>query len=510
MKLKRLLSMLLVISMAIMLMAGCSGSTGDESKATTGETVGSTDGTDSVETEAPYEITMLFPTFGTTPADMEMVQNQINDIAVPAINAKVTFLPVSFGTYQDQTNLMLSSGEKVDMLVVLSNQFNTFASKGQLTDMTELLPTFGADIVEQVGMDYLKAGQISGKQYALTTNRDLASNAIFVMKKELVDKYNIDVESISSIEDVEKVLAIIKENEPDLVPLVPGSVGTSIAQRLFTYDGLGDNIGVLTDFGQNLNVVNYAATEEYAQICNTMRDWYLKGYILEDATTTQEAGPALVKAGRAFAYIATGKPGLVEQESRLAAVEMVGAEIVQPKTSSTNIQGIQWAIPVQCENPEKTMAFLNLMYSNAEIANLLSWGVEGEHYVVTENNVIDYPEGVDATNTGYGLNMGWMFGNQFITYTWAGDDPELWDKMKIFNTSAKKSLAIGFTYDSASVKNEVAACTNVQNQYKLGLECGVVDPAEVLPEYIKALEDAGIQVILDEKQAQLDAWVANE
>ena len=509
MKLKQLLSMLIVLIMTIMLMAGCGTSGDTSSQATSGEASLTTEEA-SNDNVAPYEITMLFPTFGTTPSDMEMVQSKVNEIALKEINAKVTFMPVSFGTYQDQTNLMLSSGEKVDMLVVLGTQFNNFASKGQLTDLTELLSAYGQNIIEEVGMDYLKAGQINGQQFALTTNRDLASDAIFVMKKEIVDKYNIDVEAIKTIEDVEAVLAIVKENEPDLVPIVPGSVGTSIAQRLFTYDGLGDNIGVLTNFGQNLDVVNYAATEEYAQIVNTMRDWYLKGYILEDATTTQEAGPALVKAGRAFSYIATGKPGLVEQESRLAAVEMIGAEIVQPKTSSTAIQGIQWGIPVQCENPEKTMAFLNLMYSNAEIANLLSWGVEGAHYVVTQDNVIDYPEGVDASNTGYGLNMGWMFGNQFITYTWAGDDPELWDKMQMFNTSAVKSKAIGFTYDSSNVKNEVAACSNVQNQYKLGLECGVVDPATVLPEYIQALEDAGIQVIVDEKQAQLDAWSANQ
>ncbi len=509
MKLKQVLSIVLTLAM-VMALAACGSSSDSSQETQSSETSTGGTSTTAEAAEEPYEITMLFPTFGTTPSDMELVQEEINKIALEEINARVTFMPVSFGSYRDQTNLMLSSGEKVDMLVVLADQFNNFASKGQLLDITELLPTYGADIVEEVGMDYLKAGQINGVQYALTTNRDLASNAIFMMKKEIVDKYDIDVESINSIEDIEAVLAIVKENEPDLVPLVPGSVGTSIAQRLFTYDGLGDNIGVLTDFGRNYNVVNYAATEEYAEICATMRDWYLKGYILEDATTTQEAGPAMIKAGRAFGYIATGKPGLVQQESRLAAVEMVGAEVVPPKTSSTQIQGIQWAVPVNSENPEKIMAFLNLMYSNADIANLLSWGMEELHYEVVQDTVIDYPEGVDASNTGYGLNMGWMFGNQFITYTWNGDDPQLWDTMKEFNTTAIKSDAIGFTYDSANVKNEVAACTNVQNQYKLGLECGVVDPETVLPEYIEALEAAGIQVIVEEKQRQLDEWVANK
>jgi len=459
--------------------------------------------------EALYDLTMMFLTFGTTPSDMGLIQDEVNQIA-REVGVKVTFMPVSYGSYQDQTNLMLASGEKVDLLVLLSNQFTNFAAKGQLLDISDLLKEEGRGVLDAVGSDYIVGGQINGKQYAVPTIRDFASNTIFMMNKEIADRNGISADQIKTLEDIEKVLKTIKDQEPDLAPIVPGSVGTSVAERLFTYDGLGDNLGVLPDYGKDRKVVNFIVTDEYRNYLDVMHRWYQAGYIMKDAATTQEAGPALVKAGRAFSYFAIGKPGLIQQESRLSGVEMVGVEIVPPKTSSTMVQRIQWAVPVNCENPEKTVAFMNLMYTDPQLENLLSWGIEGKHYVIKEGTTIDYPEGVDAKNTGYGLNMGWMFGNQLITYTWAGDDPDLWKEMRTFNSEAIKSSALGFTYDSSNVKNEVAACTNVTNQYKLGLEDGIVDPETILPQYIEALEDAGIDLIVAEKQKQLDAWFSKQ
>ena len=59
---------------------------------------------------------------------------------------------------------------------------------------------------------------------------------------------------------------------------------------------------------------------------------------------------------------------------------------------------------------------------------------------MTDDGTIDFPEGVDATNSGYCHNMkAWMMPNQFISHVWAGNDPNLWDRMKEFNDNAVKS-----------------------------------------------------------------------
>lgn len=91
-----------------------------------------------------------------------------------------------------------------------------------------------------------------------------------------------------------------------------------------------------------------------------------------------------------------------------------------------------------------------------------------------------------------------------------GAEKDLGKKMTEFNKSARKSIAMGFTFDNTSVVNEVTACTNVLKQYAYGLEVGAVDIEKVLPEFQKALKDAGIEKIIAEKQKQLDEWLKEQ
>ena len=58
--------------------------------------------------------------------------------------------------------------------------------------------------------------------------------------------------------------------------------------------------------------------------------------------------------------------------------------------------------------------------------------------------------------------------------------------------------------------DQVTACSNVIAQYYLPLINGEVNIDEVLPVFQQALHDAGIDAIIAEKQAQLDAWLASK
>ena len=98
------------------------------------------------------------------------------------------------------------------------------------------------------------------------------------------------------------------------------------------------------------------------------------------------------------------------------------------------------------------MKFINEFYTNADIINLLAWGVEGVHYEVQDEARVDFPEGVTADNTSYGLNMDWFFGNQILSYVWGkGRDTTIYERLDANNKSAEFSVANGFTYDSTTV-----------------------------------------------------------
>lgn len=283
--------------------------------------------------------------------------------------------------------------------------------------------------------------------------------------------------------------------------------GSSPLTYFSTRDSLGDDMGVLLDNGKDLKVVNWFETEEYAAELKKMREWYKAGYISKDAVTVKESTSDIIKAGKGAGNLATLKPGFDTQESRLSGMPIVSYQMLPPVAKTSTVTSIMWGIAKNSENPEKAMQFLNLMYSDKDIVNLLDWGIEGKHYVKVKDNVIDYPEGVNAGNVGYS-GMGWLFGNQFLSYIFNGDDEQLWEKMKQFNDGAIKSKALGFTFDSSPVKTEFAAVSNVLDQYQAALENGALDPDKTLPEFIGKLKDAGIDKIIAEKQKQLDAWAA--
>jgi putative aldouronate transport system substrate-binding protein len=181
-------------------------------------------------------------------------------------------------------------------------------------------------------------------------------------------------------------------------------------------------------------------------------------------------------------------------------------ELTPPYMTTGDTTSAMFAISNTSKDPERAMMFLNLLHTDKYLINLLNWGIEGKHYVKVSDNVIDYPEGVDAANTGYNLNQSWMFGNQLNTYLWTTEDQDLWVKYNEFNTNAEKSLALGFVFNPENVKNEITAISNVGQQFTAAINTGSLDPEKTIPEYLKKLKAAGVDKVIAEKQRQLDEW----
>src|SRR5204863_4678809 len=69
-------------------------------------------------------------------------------------------------------------------------------------------------------------------------------------------------------------------------------------------------------------------------------------------------------------------------------------------------------------HPDADMKFLELLSTDQQVYRLITHGIEGKHYVVTDkkNGVIGFPAGVDASTDGYNPDTPWMFGNLFNSY----------------------------------------------------------------------------------------------
>ncbi len=500
---KKLLSVVLITLMCFSLAACGNNSAKTDPAGDNTENTGKQDPAEGETTELVWAI----KTWGTTPADMDKVEDAINAYLIDKLNIKVSILPIGIADWTEKMNVMLTSpNEPLDLVAMSGDQFASYVSKGQIIALDDLLAEYGPSITEVLG-DFLSAGQSNGVQYAVPTIKDEAGGTGFLILQDAVDKYNIDLSSVTSLPAIEPILAALKAAEPNIYPLALAKVISTVTLSM-NYDPLGNDFGVLMDVVNGGNVINLFETDEYADYCKLMRKWYLAGYIAPDAATIEDNNSTQLKAGTAIAQTSKTKPGLVDEQSTIIGKKVANVEYRKPIATTSTVQSAMWGIANNSTHPKEAMQLLELLYSDEYLINLICNGIEGVHYVKNADGTLSYPEGISAETSPYNLNMSWEMGNQYLSYIWEGTDPTLYQQLKEFNETAIKSIALGFVFDQSKVATEVSACTSVVSQYKLALETGSVDTDTVLPEFIEKLKRAGIDTIISEKQSQLDAWLA--
>ena len=458
-----------------------------------------------------YTVTMVLN--GSTQPDEERIEQKINEILEPELNAKLDIVVLPWASASQQLQLMLSGDEKIDVFYTQATNAVQYMNAGQIVDMSELIDKYGTNIKQIYGEDIAKINQIDGFVYGVPNQIERGSIPAVFMRKDLVEKYNIDTTQIKEPKDLENVFATVKAGEPDMTMLYSINDGDTPVTRLFRGDNLSDNnyLGVLMDQTNSTKLENFFATDWFKDTTTMLYNWYQKGYISQDAGTNTENWRTVCKAGNLFSLFFAYHPGTpVEFESSTGYEFEIVPFYNEPIINSSSYNGVTFSIAQNSENPEKTMEVLDYIYGSSEIMNLLNWGEQDKDYVIedADNGVINFPEGITSDNAGYNLNLGWELPNQFIAYKWTGSDPKLWEKMEEFNGSAKSSKAVGFLFDSSNYSSEIAALSNIVKQYSGALYSGSGDPDELIPELLEALDDAGINEVIQAKQEQLDAFLA--
>jgi len=482
---------------------------------------GSTNLSDSSETHPESErIIMTFLTTGNTPTDIEEVQTLVNEISLAEINVEVEFKPVSMSDSYSQYSLWISGGDQIDLMMVAFQGLNPYISSGQIVPLNELVAEF-APYIATSGQQFpiFDGSNIDGDIYGIQPI-DLAYGNLGAMfiREDLLEETGIEIEEVNDFEKLTEIFSAIKVNYPEMAPygVIASNINANRSNFGFfhNYDVLGATIqsGVLMDL-DSTEIVNLFETDAYYQYLKQVREWYEAGFILSDAATTHDLPVDLYINNRIAGGPMRNLPDMIGNYERdfgfpFTAIQMTEPAYVSIAPSSASY----WTIPTTSANPEAAIKFLNLMYENKELANLIKNGVEGKHYIMTEHEgIITYPDGVDVATTGFSNSFG-LYGDQRAHYTWAPSDPNRLQIAEEFNqkTLNNKSVAAGYTYNPANMINQLGAITVVLNQYLPALETGSVDPESVYDEFISQLKAAGIDEVIADNQAQFDAWLEEQ
>lgn len=515
---KKLLAALLTASVSIGLLAGCGGTTtttttdtgeasSSEAAATAsddaaGET--STSGTDKT-TISIYRCTYNLATPDT--AQVQKVQDAINEYIADKINVEIKITDLASGEYGDKANLALANNE-INLLWTAS-WWATIGTddlyrQNAVYDITDLLP--GTTLYESMSEGIWEASRYDGRDYFIPVYKEAYEGYDLKTRQDLVDEFGWDLSTVETLADIEPFLEDCK-NAGLKYPYVTGKTAMFYRFYLDYFDFFSGYSFLGVDRETN-EVVNPVQSDEYLEFCTLMCDWAEKGYISEDDVTKVTADTVCQTQDWGFNWWTCVPGDEANSEGRDLQDEVIIEGITDKYAHSTTTLGSCYAITANSteEQAKACIDFLGLLFTDTTVADLFTYGIEGEDYTLNEDGRV-------VQNSESYSHSAWE-STSVVPLTLMEGEAE--DKVQEYidkNNEAETSCAAGFRFDKSNVEAQWTACVNVFDQYGFVLENGgyaSADVPSIIGQFQAALDEAGYQDILTEAQTQYEAWKAGE
>jgi len=466
----------------------------------------------------PYVIQWYL--IGSVPNDLPQVEKALDDYLVPRIGAKVELHFFGFGQYDSVMKNMIISGSPYDLCFTAgwAANYENFAEMGAFYPLTNpndpskgLLEQYGQGIIQNLNPAFLTGPKINGILYAVPTNKEVANQLSYVVNATIANQVGFDLNSVVP----NAGLKTLQSLEPFMAKMVaaniPGGVPYSVTATT-TFE-LPDQVPIMSatvpgsvEMGTtDYKVFDQYETPEYMAYMEYYHHLYEKGYIASNAAVPNSSSNVLSKnIGINLADYMPCQDYLENPTNVISGWQQKSFGAYTPIITTSETEGAMTAISVYAKRPDIDMKFLNLVNSDPYVRNLLQYGIQGLSYNLDANNqVIRTPEGTKNYTP-------WQpaLGNIMILHLVQGDPSNKWQQFQQFNASANYSPIFGFHFDQAPVQDQLSAIASVELQYGPELFTGTVDPKVVLPQFIAALNAAGMQKVLAEEQKQVNAWVA--
>ena len=433
--------------------------------------------------------------------DISLVNEEVNKYTMEKLGVKIDMALIDDAVYKERMNMNMASGDSYDLCWIgYLNPYENAVDKGGILPLDELLEST-PDLKKEIP-DYMwEQCKTDGKIYVVPNMQINCSSTALTFKKELVDKYNFDLDSITKTEDIEPWLKVIKENEPQIIPFQTAWGISSFRSLDEKHSITGENVIGTIDDGDRVKVVNGKEYGDAYTKAKKLYDWWKKGYIRKDNATVMDESTD-VKAGRFFCTQSVYKPGMDAENLSLYGYETVSKRVSKSYLSNGMAAGAALAIGRNSKHPEETIKFIELINTDKYLYNLICFGIEGKHYNKAGENRIELVE-----NSGYNPSASWKFGNQFNAYLLPGQPDDAWEQTIALNEQAISTNTLGYRASEtpAKIKNIKTKLDGVEKEF-IAYRQGVVDPDTYWDEYMKKLEENGLQEYIDYMQKCYDEW----
>lgn len=424
----------------------------------------------------------------------------LNPYIEEKIGAKLDVECIGWGDWGNRRSVIINSNEPYDVIFGDSGNLVADVSVGAYLDITDLLADNAPGLLELIPAGYWDACRVGGRIYGVPTYKDSSITQYFVWDVELLKELGMEEAAMNchTLADATPILKAIKEKTGTAsFPVTKDGV----SQIPFVYDGFGAGlrgVGVRYD-DQETKVVKIFEQEDIMDQLKIVREWFESGIINADAANLAE-GPTYKACFLAQGWSSAAKTVWGPNMGKELVAYTYGPTIL----SNDSVLGSVNFVSVNSEHPDKALAFLNLMNTDSKVRDAFYYGLEGDNFTYTEDGRVH--KNPDSSWGMAGYTQGTFFA---VTPT---DDVEFnqWDEVKELNEKAEPSVLLGFNFDTSKVEDQIANCKTIWDRYHPELLTGSVDPEEAVKTMYEEMEAEGLNDIITEAQAQIDAWKASK
>lgn len=455
-----------------------------------------------------------------------------SDEVMEALNKKLledglnTQLEIKFLPWSDYGNTVLlkaTAGEDFDMFLDAPwLHLEKMIKDEQILALDDLVKN-APNLLNSIPDKMWEANKFYDKIYGIPLGLTQGTMSGFIIRKDLREKYGL--EKPETLEDYEKYLYTVKENEPNVIPLgvnanaVGNLVGNfgNLNKAYHAADTYQDahslpgaySFATVTSDGK---VVPLWEAPGFVETLQTMRKYHKDG-ITEKNLLTQENTIALFQQGK-FAstiYYTDGVSALYVKDlpDKVPGAELevvLPYEVENPKVNSTFQQHNFLVVNKNSKHPEKVIQLMDWL-SIQENHDLLEHGIEGKDWKDTGEGTYEVVEGSEYSFPGF--VMTWRPALHRVPNEMLPGDKK-WFNYALDANNFKREFFTGFNFNPEPVKNEVAQLNALAQELLNPLNAGAVDVDEHLEKFKKAQNSAGLQKVIDETQKQLDEFLAEQ
>ena len=394
------------------------------------------------------EVTTFSMWCGAPPGGLSVVGSPIMEYITEKTNISLELLEQNMMTANEKFNLMVASQDYPDIISGFDESYSGGAVKGYeddvIIDLTDLMeenaPNYMA-YIQQDQQNYRDAYNDDGQMLFMNGYNDYYVQARGnVIRQDLLDKLGLDIPV--TYDDYHNVLEAFKNDGIEYPIWMPQAVqGGALLSAGFGVSGYTLQQSGTHFFQKDGTVYSSFLTEEYKEFLKLMAQWYSEGLmakdfyaIVDDMGSASE--PAILNGNVGMWYHMADKIGTYNKSASVEGFHAVGlADAVQQEgdishfyqnegSSKTTNKGI--SISVQAEDPENILRFFDWFFTK-EGSTVANYGIEGTSFEYDAEGNPQYTNLI-ANNPDY------TFQQIALLYCWA-DIPTIVDRDRSFQAT---------------------------------------------------------------------------